>query len=118
MLKTAITTVSDNQNEGEATTTSCLARAEKLGYVAVNKDLTIHYVSPEFYDILGVDRSAIIVGTSLADIIGKIGLNDAKSGISFDVANLLDLVNEAVSTGQASRGGNGCCQCRVLVTEL
>ena len=107
MLKNAatakLTVPTQTHTDLDATATTSLARAENLGYVKVNKDLTINHVSPEFYSILGVDKDSNYVGASLSELIGNIGLNDAKSGISFDVANLLDVINEAVSTGQTQR---------------
>lgn len=103
MLNTAATTLSDYHDEIDIASTACLARAENLGYAKINSDLILQYVSPEFYDILGVDRSADFIGSSLSKVIDEIGLNDSIGGIKFDARNVIDQVSAAVSAGQERR---------------
>ena len=89
--------------DAEDVSVACLARAEKLGYAKINKDLTIHFLSPEFNEILGIDSSKNFVGLRLDKIIEQIGLNDGESGIRFDYGNLPELINETLATGKAQR---------------
>lgn len=70
-------------------TAESLSKAENLGYVKINADFLIEYVSPYFYEVMGADTSLDLVGQSLDKVLDKVNLNDGDSTEKLPIATLL-----------------------------
>lgn len=70
-------------------TAESLSKAENLGYVKINADFLIEYVSPYFYEVMGADTSLDLVGQSLDKVLDKVNLNYGDSTEKLPLATLL-----------------------------
>jgi len=97
------TTVSNPTKLSSEVTAESLSKAENLGYVKTNVDLIIEYVSPYFYQVMGVDPLLDLVGQSLEQVFNKVKLNDIDTSAKLSLENFLERIAATQSENDGPR---------------
>jgi len=97
------TTVSNPTKLSSEVTAESLSKAENLGYVKTNVDLVIEYVSPYFYQVMGVDPLLDLVGQSLEQVFNKVKLNDIDTSAKLSLENFLERIAATQSENDGPR---------------
>ena len=80
-----------------------LAMAEDLGFAKIGHDLTINYLSPTFYILMGVGSEIDLIGQRLDVVLDNIGLNNDEAELKFDESNLGLALRENQAAGKTQR---------------
>jgi len=84
-------------------TAESLSKAENIGYLKINDDLVIQYVSPTFYEVLGADQSLDFTGQRLDDVLDNVKLTDIDTNLDLSFASLLSRIAETQATNNEQR---------------